>query len=104
VKVIITGHGRKARKEAVVQNSMKRLMAMTDLSSGGCCLQTSRPLPRGELVKLHFEPFRGKPVVALGKIVDSSATGRMYYNIHVMFTRASSMNLNRINEYVYDFA
>lgn len=102
IQIVITGRGRKIKKEAMVMNNAGRMMSMQDLSSGGCCLQTGMKMPRGELVKLNFEPVKGKPVVALGKIVDIRKAG-VYYSVHVMFTRASSQNLNRINEYVYEF-
>jgi hypothetical protein len=103
IQIIITGKGRRAKKEAMVMNNAGRMMSMTDISSGGCCLQTGNRMPRGELVKLNFEPVKGKPVVALGKIVDVRKSAGPYLSVHVMFTKASSQNLNRINEYVYDF-
>ena len=67
-------------------------------------MASHKPLPRGELIKISFEPERGNSVVAFGKIVDSRAVTRTKTTLHVMFTRASSKNLNKINEYVYDFA
>ncbi|MDA3957032.1 PilZ domain-containing protein [Oceanispirochaeta sp.] len=103
IKIQITGIGKRERKEAVVQKNMGRMGTLIDLSAGGCSLQTSRPLNKGELIKLSFEPMKGSPVVTYGKIVDTRSQSRIYTSIHIMFTRASSKNLNRINEYVYDF-
>jgi hypothetical protein len=77
---------------------------MIDISAGGCALTSHKPLPRGELIKITFEPERGNLVVAFGKIVDSRMLSRSRTTLHIMFTRASSKNLNKINEYVYDFS
>ncbi len=103
VKIQITGSGKRERKEAVVVKNKGRMGTLIDLSAGGCSLQTTSPLNKGELIRLNFEPERGNPVVTFGKIVDIRSQGRLYSSMHVMFTRASSKNLNRINEYVYDF-
>ncbi len=104
VRIVERGVGRKATRQAVVVTNQGRLGQMIDISVGGCAMACNKPLPRGELIKLTFEPQRGNPVVAFGKIVDSRAISRSRTTLHVMFTRASSKNLNKINEYVYDFA
>ncbi|MDC7239555.1 MAG: PilZ domain-containing protein [Spirochaetales bacterium] len=103
IKIQITGHGKREKKEAVVMKNSGKMGTLIDLSAGGCSLQTTSPLSKGELIKLNFEPMKGSPVVTYGKIVDCRSHGRVYTSMHVMFTRASSKNLNRINEYVYDF-
>ena len=104
VRIVERGTGRKVTRQAVVVTNQGRMGSMIDISAGGCALASLKPLPRGELIKLTFEPQRGNPVVAFGKIVDSRAVSRTKTTLHVMFTRASSKNLNKINEYVYDFA
>ncbi|QEN07208.1 PilZ domain-containing protein [Oceanispirochaeta crateris] len=103
IKIQITGSGKRERKEAVVLKNKGRMGTLIDLSAGGCSLQTTSALNKGELIKLSFEPIKGSPVVTYGKIVDTRSRSRIYTSIHIMFTRASSKNLNRINEYVYDF-
>lgn len=103
IKIQITGIGKREKKEAVVMKNKGRMGTLIDLSAGGCSLQTTSPLNKGELIKLNFEPMKGSPVITYGKIVDCRSNGRIYTSMHVMFTRASSKNLNRINEYVYDF-
>lgn len=103
IRIVLKGVGRRAKRQAVVMNEQRRLVAMKDLSIGGCSFDSGHLFPRGELVKLQFEPTTGKSVVALGKIVDVKKGSRTQYSIHVMFTKASSKNVNYINEYIYDF-
>ncbi len=103
IQIRISGSGKKERKEVFVLKNQGRMGTLTDLSAGGCALQTTKPLKKGELIKLNFEPIKGSPVITYGKIVDTRVQSRIYTSVHVMFTRASSKNLNRINEYVYDF-
>ncbi len=103
VRIVEKGTGRKVTRQAVVVTNQGRIGTMIDISAGGCAFATHKTLPRGELIKITFEPERGNPVVAYGKIVDSRAVNRTKTNLHVMYTKASSKNLNKINDYVYDF-
>ena len=103
IQIRISGSGKRQKKEAIVVKNLGKMGTLIDLSAGGCAIQTSKPLNKGELVKLSFEPIKGSPVVTYGKIVDTRTQSRIYSSLHIMFTRASSKNLNRINEYVYDF-
>jgi len=104
VRIVEKGVGRKVTRQAVVLTKQGRVGSMIDISAGGCALASHKPLPRGELIKISFEPERGNLIVAFGKIVDSRMLSRSRTTLHVMFTRASSKNLNKINEYVYDFS
>lgn len=104
VRIVEKGVGRKVTRQAVVVTNQGRIGSMIDISAGGCALASHKPLPRGELIKLTFEPQRGNQIVAFGKIVDSRMVNRTKTNLHIMFTRASSKNMNKINEYVYDFS
>ena len=104
VRIIEKKNGKKTTRQAVVVNNQVRLGSMIDVSAGGCALSTSKPLPRGELIKIIFEPRRGTQVVAYGKIVDTRMVTRTKTTLHIMFTRASSKNLNRIYQYIYDFS
>jgi len=103
VRIVEKGTGRKVTRQAVVVTNQGRMGSMIDVSAGGCAMSSHKPLPRGELIKISFEPERGNQVVAFGKIVDSRMVTRSKTILHVMFTRASSKNLNKINQYVYDF-
>ncbi|MDC7219629.1 MAG: PilZ domain-containing protein [Spirochaetales bacterium] len=103
IRIVEKSDGRRTKKEAVVEKSNGRMGNLVDLSAGGCCLSTTKPLKKGDLCKLNFEPIPGNPVSTFGKTVDIQQTSRIRYNVHIMFTRASSKNLNRINEFIYDF-
>lgn len=104
VRIVEKGTGRRTTRQAVVVTNQMRMGTMIDLSAGGCALASHKPLPRGELIKITFEPQRGEPITAFGKIVDSRMVNRTRTTLHVMFTRASSKNLNKINELVYNFS
>ncbi len=103
IQIRITGKGRRERKEAVVLKTKGQMGTITNLSSGGCAIQTTKPLKKGDLLRLNFEPVRGNTVVIFGKIVDNEEKGRLYTSMHVMFTKASCKNLNKINECIYEF-
>ena len=103
VRIIEKGSGRKITRQAVVVTNQGRMGSMIDISAGGCALSTIKPLPKGELIKISFDPIRGNNITAFGKIVDSRMLSRSKSTQHIMFTRASSKNMNKINEYVYDF-
>ncbi len=104
IRIVEKMEGRRTKKEAVIEKNNGRMGNLVDLSVGGCCLNTTKPLKKGDLCKLNFEPIPGNPVSTFGKTVDIQKTSRIRYNVHIMFTRASSKNLNRINEFIYDFS
>ncbi|MBB6478694.1 PilZ domain-containing protein [Spirochaeta isovalerica] len=104
IKIIESGYGRKITKEAVVLKNQGHLGTILDVSAGGCSINSNSPLRRGELLKIEFETTRGNSVVAFGKVINMRLTGRRRGIMHIMFTKASGKNLNRINAYVYDFA
>lgn len=102
VQIITQGRGRKAKKEAVVMRQNRFLGTLLDLSAGGCSINTRKALTKGQLLKLEFESHNRESISVLGKIVrvhDTKPYGRV---MHIMFTRASSSNINRINAFVYD--
>ncbi len=104
VKIIESGYGRKTTKEAVVLKRQGQLGTIIDVSAGGCSITSNSPLRRGDLLRIHFKTTRGNSVVTFGKVIHMRLTGRRKGVMHVMFTKASGKNLNRINAYVYDFA
>lgn len=103
IRIVENHQGRRITKQAVVEQNQGRLGSMVDLSAGGCCLTTTKPLKKGDLVKLNFEPIPEKPVATFGKVVDISYTSRVRANLHIQFTKASSRNLNRINAFIYEY-
>lgn len=97
------GVGKKAKKQAFVQNQLKAMGKMLDISPGGCCIQTAKPLKPGSLLKIEFEPVRGMPVNFFGKVLRISKTPRVVGAcMHILFTRMTKKNLNRINRFVYE--
>lgn len=104
IKIIESGYGRKMTKEAVVMKKQGHLGNIIDVSAGGCSINSNSPLRRGELLKIEFETTRGSSVTAFGKVINMRLTGKKRGIMHIMFTKASGKNLNRINAYVYDFA
>lgn len=104
IKIIESGYGRKVTKEAVVLKRQGHLGTIIDVSAGGCSINSNSPLRRGELLKIEFETTRGMAVIAFGKVINMRLTGKRRGIMHIMFTKASGKNLNRINAYVYDFA
>jgi len=104
IKIIESGYGKKMTKEAVVMKNQGHLGTIIDVSAGGCSINSNSPLRRGELLKIEFETTKGNSVMAFGKVINMRLIGRRRGIMHIMFTRASGKNLNKINAYVYDFA
>ncbi len=104
VTILETGHGRLARREAVVQQSFRHLGVLQDVSAGGCAIVTQGPLARGKLLRVDFELGAHHRIVAYGKVqrVGGGGDGRRN-TMHIMFTRVSSRHMNEILAYVYDF-
>lgn len=101
VQIMTVGSGRDARKQAVPQTN-GALGTMLDVSSGGCSLKTTFPLPRGSLVKIEFETDRKRTVTAYGKVRHVRKAAPMGGVMHIQFTRVSRQSLNTINSYVYE--
>lgn len=104
IRIVESGFGRKMTKEAVILKNQGHLGTILDVSAGGCSINSNSPLRRGELLKIEFETTRGSSVVCFGKVINMRLTGRRRGIMHIMFTKATGINLNRINAYVYDFA
>lgn len=101
IQVMTVGTGKNAKKQAVPQTK-GALGTMLDISAGGCAVKTTFPLPPGSLIKLEFETERRRQVAVYGKVKNVRKAEPMGGVMHVMFTRISSKNLNRINSFVYD--
>jgi hypothetical protein len=103
VMILETGHGKSARREAVVQQSFRHLGILQDISAGGCAIASQAPLARAKLLRVDFELGNRRRIVAYGKVqrVGEPDGGRS--TMHVMFTRLSSLHLNEILSFVYDY-
>jgi c-di-GMP-binding flagellar brake protein YcgR len=104
IRIVETGQGRKAERKAVVEQSLRTLGTLVDLSMGGCRIQTTNPLEKGKLVMVEFGLERRAPVRAFGKVMHFHRQRGRGGSMHVMFTRVTRAHLNRISEFVYDFS
>ncbi len=102
VRVVQSGSGRSAKRQAVVDANRRDLGNIEDISAGGCALRARTALKKGGLIKISFEIERGRPVTAFGKV---RGTDRGYHGslMHIMFTRVSRDQMNRILSYVYGY-
>lgn len=101
VSVIQQGSGRKKSKKAVIDKSSRTLGTVIDLSAGGCSIRARVPLKLGELIQVEFETEQKERVVAFGKVKHVSGSRRSGNVMHIMFTRLSRENMNKINYFVY---
>ncbi len=101
VNVVSVGSGRKAKRQAVVNNARRGYGRMEDVSAGGCAIRSSAPLKSGTLLKVEFETDDKQVLAAFGKVRSTEKTPSRYGLMHIMFTRMSRKNLNHINAYVY---
>jgi c-di-GMP-binding flagellar brake protein YcgR len=102
VEIMTMAEGRKTVKRAMLNKNLRHLGTMVDISAGGCCIKARNPLKAGSLLKIEFETQRKVHVTVFGKVrgVDQDPPHGGY--MHVMFTRISKKNLNKIQEYVYE--
>jgi len=104
IRVAEVGQGRQAAVKAVVEQDKRALGHVVDISAGGCSIQTLVPLEKGKLLMVEFEIGRGNTIRTYGKAVGLYRRPRRGGIMHVMFTRVTRQYLNRISEFVYDFA
>ncbi len=103
IRIVETGDGRRAQRKATVEQNMRTLGIVQDLSAGGCAIQAMNPFDRGKLVMVEFELERKAPVRAFGKVMHIHREKGRGGVMHIMFTRVTRQHLNRISEFVYDF-
>ena len=103
VRVLTMGNGRNKQKKAFVETKKASLGTIIEISAGGCSIRGSRALPKGALIKVDFETERSVSISSYGKVVNVSKESAINTVMHIMFTRVSKKNLNRINSYVYDY-
>jgi c-di-GMP-binding flagellar brake protein YcgR len=104
IRISETGEGRRSERKAVVEQNMRALGTVVDLSAGGCAIQTLNPFDKGKLVVIEFDIDRKAPIRAFGKVQHVHRQKGRGGSMHVMFTRVTRLHLNRISEFVYDFA
>jgi c-di-GMP-binding flagellar brake protein YcgR len=103
ILVLTSGRGRRARKRAVVQENFRHVGKILDVSGGGCAIESQTPLQAGKLLRIDFELDRRRRITAYGKVRRTTRGAGRRGDMHVMFTRVSSRNMNQILSFVYDF-
>lgn len=103
VRIVAQKDGRKTVHKAIVVKNQGRLGSMIDISAGGCAIATHRPLANGDLIRISIEAGKGTNILVYGKIVGSKKLNKTRTKHNITFTRASSKNLNMINDYIYNF-
>ena len=103
VRILTTGAGRNRVKKAFVESNRGAMGTILEVSAGGCSIQASKPLNKGALVKIDFETERTVRIASFGKVVNLEKDTSTSSVMHIMFTRVSRKNLNRINAYIYEY-
>ena len=103
VKIIPVGIGKKAKKRAFVENDRGALGTLIDISAGGCAVKSTKPIPKGGLIKLQFEAADSQSIWCFGKVISFRKAPPMGGIMHVQFTKVTNKNLNSINSFVYDY-
>jgi c-di-GMP-binding flagellar brake protein YcgR len=104
IRIVETGSGRKTERKASVDQGLRTLGTVVDLSAGGCAIQTLSPFERGKLVMVEFDIDRRAPIRAFGKVMGVARRKGRGGIMHVMFTSVTRQHLNRICSFVYDFS
>lgn len=104
IRIVETGQGRKLERKASVEQNLRALGIVVDLSSGGCAIESMNPFNRGRLVMVEFDIDKQAPIRAYGKIIHVHRKQGRGGFMHIMFTRVTRQYLNRISEFVYDFS
>ncbi len=104
IRIVETGQGRRVERKASVDQSLRALGTVVDLSAGGCAVQTLSPLEKGKLVMVEFDIDRKAPIRAFGKVMGVARRKGRGGIMHVMFTSVTRQHLNRICSFVYDFS
>jgi hypothetical protein len=104
IRIVETGQGRKAERKAMVEQNLRTLGTVVDLSNGGCAIQAMSPFEKGKLVMIEFEIDRKAAIRAFGKVMYVQRQKGRGGVMHVKFTRVTRQYLNRISEFVYDFS
>jgi c-di-GMP-binding flagellar brake protein YcgR len=103
IRITESGSARKPGRKASVEQNLRTLGTVADLSAGGCAIQTLSPFDKGKLVMVEFDIDRKAPIRAFGKVMSVHRRKGRGGIMHVMFTGVTRQYLNRICSFVYDF-
>ena len=104
IRIVETGTGRKVERKAAVEQNMRSLGTVVDLSAGGCAIQTLTSFEKGKLIMVEFDIDRKAPIRAFGKVLSVHRRKGRGGIVHVRFTSVTRQHLNRICSFVYDFS
>jgi c-di-GMP-binding flagellar brake protein YcgR len=104
IKIVETGSARKPERKASVEQNLRTLGTVVDLSAGGCAIQTLNPFDKGKLIMVEFDIDRKAAIRSFGKVMSVHRRKGRGGIMHVMFTSVSRQYLNRICSFVYDFS
>jgi c-di-GMP-binding flagellar brake protein YcgR len=104
IKIVESGQGRNPERKASVEQSMRTLGTVVDLSAGGCAIQTLSLFEKGKLVMIEFDIDRKAPIRAFGKVMNIKKQKSRGGTMNVRFTNVTRQYLNRICSFVYDFS
>ncbi len=104
IRIITSGLGKNAQRKAIVDTKSGALATILEVSAGGCSLKSTYPLGAGELIKIEFETFHGQKVTAYGKVKSTVKLRPIGGIMHIQFTKVSRDNINKINNFIYDFS
>lgn len=94
--------GNKAKK-AIVEKKSARLGKFIDISSGGCAITMRDPFYSGSYVQLEFNLDKSTDLIMVqGKILSNRTDSSGNRILHIIFTRATASNLNKINNFIYE--
>ncbi|MAG13858.1 MAG: hypothetical protein CMN78_04620 [Spirochaetales bacterium] len=103
VKIIASGSGRNQTRRAFVDTKKGTLAKIVEVSVGGCSIRSPQVVGKSSLVRVDFETERKSAVSTYGKVMNVRKDGVYGYMMHIMFTKVSKENINRINFYIYDY-
>ena len=104
IRIVESGSARKPERKASVDQNLRTLGTVVDLSAGGCAIQTLSPFEKGKLVMVEFDIDRKAPIRAFGKVMSVHRRKGRGGIMHVKFTSVTRQHLNRICSFVYDFS
>jgi c-di-GMP-binding flagellar brake protein YcgR len=104
IRIVETGSARRPERKASVEQNLRSIGTVVDLSAGGCAIRTLSPFERGKLVMVEFDIERRAPIRAFGKVMGIARRQGRGGIMHVMFTSVTRQHLNRICSFVYDFS
>ena len=76
-------------RKAIVEQNMRTLGTVLDLSAGGCAIQTLNPFDKGKLVMVEFDIDKKAPIRSFGKVMHVQRQKGRGGSMHVMFTRVT---------------